>query len=75
MSLAECQINPIDVSQIFPFKEVWKFLMKDSADKNWYKNDKEVSPLMQIRFKLLSYLIPKLWKIYSKLKNLWFVKC
>ena len=49
MSLAGCQINPIDVN--FHLQKSLKIIDKDSADKIWSKKDKEikVSPLMPIR--------------------------
>ena len=49
MSLAGCQLNPIDVN--FHLQKVWQFLMLISADKIWSKKNKEikVSPLTPIR--------------------------
>ena len=43
---------------IFASKNVWKFLIKRSADKIWSKKDKEikVSPLMPIRGKELNLI-------------------
>ena len=51
MSLAACQINPIDVN--FHFQKSLEIFDKNSADKIWSKKDKEikVSPLMPIRVK------------------------
>ena len=52
MSLAGCQINLIDDS--FHLQLSLEIFDKSSADKIWYKKDKEikVSPLMPIRVKL-----------------------
>ena len=49
MSLAECQIHPIDVN--FHLQKSLEIFDKKSADKIWSKNDEgiEVSPLMPIR--------------------------
>ena len=49
MSLAGCQIKPIDVN--FYLQKSLEFFYKNSDDKIWYKKDKEikVSPLMPIR--------------------------
>ena len=51
MSLAGCQISPIDAN--FHLQKSPEIFDKNSADKNWSKNDKEikVSPLMLIRVK------------------------
>ena len=51
MSLAGCQVNPIDVN--FHLQKSLEIFDKNSADKIWSKNDKEikVSPLMPIRAK------------------------
>ena len=51
MSLAGFQINPIDVN--FYLQKSLESFDKNSADKIWSKNDKEikVSPLMSIRVK------------------------
>ena len=51
MSLAGCQINPIDVN--FHLEKSLATFDKNSADKIWSKKDKEikVSPLMPIRDK------------------------
>ena len=51
MSWAECQNNPIDVN--FHLQKSLEIFEKNSADKIWSKNDKEikVSPLMPIRVK------------------------
>ena len=48
MSLAECQINPIDVN--FHLQKSLEIFDKNSADKIWSKNDKEikVSPQLQL---------------------------
>ena len=48
---AGCQNNLIDVN--FRLQNVWKALIKKSADRIWSKNDKEikVSPLRPIRVK------------------------
>ena len=40
MSLAGCQINPIDVN--FHLQKSLKTFDKNSADKTWYKKDKGV---------------------------------
>jgi hypothetical protein len=52
MSSAGSQINPI-----FHLQKSLEFFNKNSADKIWSKKDKEikVSPLMQIRVKLLHF--------------------
>ena len=53
MSLAGCQIYPIDVN--FHLPKVWRFFYKNSADKIWSKKDEEMKlspPLMPIRVKL-----------------------
>ena len=49
--MAECQINLIDVN--FHLQKSLETLDKNSTDKNWSKNDKEikVAPLMPIRVK------------------------
>ena len=49
MSLAGYQINPIDVN--FHLQKSLEIFDKNSADKIWFKIDKEikVSPLMPIR--------------------------
>ena len=49
--MAGCQINPIDVN--FHLQKSLEIFDKNSADKIWSKNDKEikVSPLMPIRVK------------------------
>ena len=51
MSLAGCQINPIDVN--FYLQKSLEIFDKNSAEKIWFKKDKEinVSPLMPIRVK------------------------
>ena len=51
MSLARCQIIPIDVN--FHIPKSFEIFDKNSADKIWFKKDKEikVSPLMPIRVK------------------------
>ena len=38
MSLAGCQINPINVN--FYLQKSWEFFEKNSADKIWSKEDK-----------------------------------
>ena len=55
MSLAECQIIPIDLN--FYLQKCLEIFDKNSADKIWFKKDKEikVSPFMPIRVKLLQY--------------------
>ena len=40
MSLAGCQINPIDVN--FHLPKSWEIFDKKSADKTWSKKDKGV---------------------------------
>ena len=40
MSLAECQINPIDVN--FHLQKSWEIFDKNSVDKIWSKKDKGV---------------------------------
>ena len=51
MSLAGCQINPIDIK--FYLQKSLEIFDKNSADKIWSKKDKEkkVSPPMLIRVK------------------------
>ena len=60
MSLAGCQINPIDVN--FHLQKSLEIFDKNSADKIWSKIDKEtkVSPLMPIR-------VNKEWEKNSRL--------
>ena len=55
MSLAGCQINPIDVN--FHLQKSLEVFDKNSADKIQLKNYKEVNPpcLMPIRVKVPSY--------------------
>ena len=52
MSLAGCQINPIDVN--FHLQKSLEIFDKSWADKIWSKKDKDikVSPLMPIRVSL-----------------------
>ena len=51
MSLAGCQISPIDGN--FQLQQSLEIFDENSADKIWFKKDKEikVSPLMPIRVK------------------------
>ena len=53
MSLAVCQINPIDVN--FHLQKSLEIFDKNSADKVWFKKDKEwkVSSLMPIRVQVI----------------------
>ena len=55
MSLAGCQINPIDVN--FHLQKSLEIFDKNSADKIWSKKDKEieVSPLVPIRVKVVFF--------------------
>ena len=59
MSLAGCQINPIDVN--FYLQKSLESFVKNSANKIWSKKDKEikVSPLMPIRLNVqfLTFLV------------------
>ena len=57
MSLAGCQIKPIDVN--FYLKKSLKIFVKNSADKIWSKKDKviKVSPLVPFRVKSIKKLV------------------
>ena len=57
MSLAGCQINPIDVN--FYLQKSLEIFVKNSADKIWSKKDKviKVSPLMSFRVKSIDKLV------------------
>ena len=74
MSLAGCQINPIDVN--FHLQKSLEIFDKNSADKIWSKKDKEikVSPLMPIRVKWV-HALPVNNEITSFLKSqiTWYV--
>ena len=63
MSLAGCQINPIDVK--FHLQKSLEIFDKSSIDKIWSKKDRgwKVPSLMPIRVKLkLSKKAAKIWK-------------
>ena len=64
MSLAGCQINPIDVN--FYLQKNFEMFDKNSADKIWSKKDKEikVSSFIPIRVNLGRYL--QFCPIYKK---------
>ena len=79
MSLAMCQINPIDVN--FHLQKSLEIFDKNSAEQNLIQKDKEmkVSPLMPIRVKtfevltkwVLSYVLLWWGAIASKPFNLY----
>ena len=46
MSLAECQINPIDVN--FHLQKRWEIFDKNSTHKIWSKKDKGVESALPI---------------------------
>ena len=62
MSLAGCQINPIEVN--FHFQKSLEICDKNSADKIWPQKGKKwkVSPLMSITVKLYDWEI-MLWSL------------
>ena len=75
MSLAGCQINPIDVN--FHLQKVWKVWKKNQMKKIWSKNVNEIkeSPLMSIRVKHAVSSMNALFSWYYKASMTVFAVC